>query len=75
MTESTRAFGREAFGAAGPVFLVAMGGLLLSLLALLFLLQALPPMVAMAFGAVAALALVGGLLWGSAQRRPARAEG
>ena len=74
MTETTRTFGREAFSAAGPVFLVAMGLLLLSLLGVLALLGGLPAPVAMAFGAAGVAALVGGLAWGGAQRtrRPGR---
>ena len=68
MSEPTREFEREAFRAAGPVFLVAVGLMLLSLLGILLLIGGLPPGVAVAFGAAGAAALVLGLAWGSAQR-------
>lgn len=69
MTEQTRSFHREAFSAAGPVFLVAIGGLLLALLGILFLLQAVPPTVGLLFGGGGALFFIVGLAWGSSQRR------
>lgn len=68
MTEPTDTFERDAFRAAGPVFLVALGILLLTLLGILFLIGGLPPAVAAAFGVAGALFLVLGISWGSAQR-------
>lgn len=72
MTEQTRSFNREAFSAAGPVFLVSIGVLLLALLGVLLLLGGLPFGVGAAFGSAGILSLVLGVAWGSTKREKRR---
>lgn len=75
--EPTDDFQRRAFRAAGPVFLVALGTVLLLVLAVMLLLAPLEAGVGWTFAFVGVLLLVAGLLWGSAQgkRRDAHRRG
>lgn len=60
-------FQRRAFRAAGPVFLVAIGAVVLTVLAIAALVSALPTTAAGALFVAGAGALVAGLAWGAAQ--------
>lgn len=62
-------FERQAFAAAGPVFLVSIGTVLLLVLGVILLLQPIEAVVAWLLGLVGTAALIAGLVWGSAQSR------
>jgi len=72
MSEPTPEFRERALSAAGPVFLVTLGLVLLVTLAVLVLFASPPAPLAWTWGISGFVALAGGLAWGAASRdRPA----
>lgn len=72
--ERTDEFQSRALRAAGPVFLVAMGSVLLLVLLVMLLLAPLEAAVGWTFAFVGVLLLVAGLLWGGSQSRRSEAR-
>ena len=73
--ERTSEFERRALDAAGPVFLVALGVLLLLVLAVTALVAPLPTPFAFALLALGGVALGVGLAWGVAKNGASAGEG
>ncbi|HWG90462.1 MAG TPA: hypothetical protein VNZ52_06380 [Candidatus Thermoplasmatota archaeon] len=64
MTERTGTFHREAYRAAGPVFLVTLGIVCLMIFVVLLSVGALPDAFGTILAAVGVISFVAGLLWG-----------
>lgn len=67
--EPNDSFSQRAFAAAGPVFLVSLGVLMLLVLAVLVLVEPLASAASWTLLVAGLAALIAGISWGSAQSR------